>query len=344
MQSERRELSDDDLDEQIRRLNPVLSLADAGPLDDREIAILQRVRERVRTGAPRRALIPLVAWTRAVPVALAAVFVLVIGLIVVPSMNADHAVALTPPPLKLTSTSESLGDVVERAKGLLEADAGPTAMARRESHSLGWYLQLDQAASGERTAVISPQVEDLVWNPDGSGHRLTTAGVPYLADGTNGAIDHARAPKPGTVLYDVTFPAGGLESPVTDAPGTSAAEIRAFLTAHWHPIADSPSASEIITTTNSVFGMWTLTNEQHAQILDLLLHAPGAEVAGTAVDRAGRDVTVIAADATQNPDFRVQLLVSNETGRIVGVEHVRRTPSEDLPAGAVTSYTLWDLE
>lgn len=344
MQSERLDMSDDELDEQIRRLNPVLSLADAGPLDERDAAVLQRVRERVRIDSPRRALVPLVAWTRAVPVALAAVFVLVIGLIVVPSMNADHAVALTPPPLKLTSTSESLGDVVERAKGLLEAGAEPTDTARRESHSLGWYLHLDQAASGERTAVISPEVEDLAWNPDGSGHRLTTAGVPYLADGTNGAIDHSRAPKPGTVLHDVTFPAGGLESPVTETPGNGAADVRAFLAAHWHPIADSPSASEIITTTNSVFGMWTLTNEQHAQILDLLLHAPGAEVAGTAIDRAGRDVTVIAADATQNPDFRVHLLVSNETGRIVGVEHVRRAPSQDLPAGAVTSYTLWDLE
>ena len=72
MQSERRELSDDDLDEQIRRLNPVLSLADAGPLDDREIAILQRVRERVRTGAPRRARNTPRARTRARAGALAA--------------------------------------------------------------------------------------------------------------------------------------------------------------------------------------------------------------------------------------------------------------------------------
>lgn len=344
MQFERLDMSDDELDEQIRRLNPVLNLADAGPLDDRDVAVLQRVRERVRADSPRRALVPLVAWTRAVPVALAAVFVLVIGLIVVPSMNADHAVALTPPPLKLTGTSESLGDVVERAKGLLEVDAGPTDTARRESHSLGWYLHLDQTASGTRTAVIAPEVVDLVWNPDGSAHRRIVAGVPYLADGTQGAIDHSRAPEPGTVISDVTFPAGGLDFIVTDPPGDGAADVKALLAAYWNPIADSPSASNIITGATGALSQWTLTNEQHAHILDLLLDAPGAVVAGTAVDRAGRDVTVIAADSTTNPDFRLNLLVSNDTGRIVGAEDVRLTASEDLPAGAVVSYTLWDLK
>jgi hypothetical protein len=336
-------MSDDDLDEQIRRLNPVLSLADAGPLDDRDVAVLQRVRERVRIDSPRRALVPLVTWTRAVPVALAAVFVLVLALIVVPSMNADHAVALTPPPLKLTSTSESLGDVVERAKGLLEAEAQPTDTARRESHSLGWYLHLDQAASGERTAVIAPEVVDLVWNPDGSAHRLTVAGVPYLADGTNGAIDHSQAPEPGTVISDVTYPVGGFDPLVTEIPGNRAADVKALLAAHWNPIADSPSASDIIIGTTRVLSAWTLTDEQHAHILDMLLDAPGAVVAGTAVDRAGRDVTVIAADSTTNPDFQLNLLISNDTGRIVGAEEVRRKASDDLPAGAVVSYTLWNL-
>ncbi len=337
------EMNDDELDAQIRRLNPLVSVADAGPLDERELAVLQRVRERVRAQSPRRALAPLFTWSRAVPMALAAVFVLVLAMIVVPAMNPERAVALTPPPLKLTSTSESLGDVVQRAKGLL-ATGGETAAARRESHSLGWYLHLDHAASGTKTAVIAPEAVDLAWNADGSGRRVITAGVPYLADGTGSAVDRGSAPAAGTLLSDVTFSAGGYESPIAEIPGNSAADVAALLSAYWHPIADSPSASEIMTTTAGVLGSWTLTDEQHAHILDMILDAPGATVAGTAVDRAGREVTVIAADSTINPDFRVHLLVSNETGRIVGTEDVRLTPLDDLPAGAVISYTLWDLD
>jgi hypothetical protein len=266
--------------------------------------------------------------------------VAMIAIVLVWPPATPRAVALTPPPLQFSSSSQPLGEVVSMAQRMLTNGHHSAPAAERKVSSLGWYLQMDHLPSGETSSVIAPQIIDLAWEADGSGHEVITAGVPYLADGST---PPDLAPAAGSQLSETTYPAGGFGSPIDHIPGNTEADVRELLSAYWSPVAADPSASDIITAVSNAFGSWTLTDEQHAHILTMLASAPGATVAGAAVDRAGRDVTVIAADSTTNPDFRQLLLISNETGRIVGTEDVRLTPLGDLlPAGAVTSYTLWE--
>ncbi|QKJ19923.1 hypothetical protein [Microbacterium hominis] len=336
-------LSDDRLDSLLRQLDPLSGVNADEPLNDRDRAVLLRIMAQPR----KKTLVGAAPAPRPAPRNMALVLtmavtamVAMIAIVLVWPPVAPSAIALTPPPLKVSSTSQTVGEVASMAQRLLAGRAGQPAAERRVS-SVGWYLQMDHPASGETIAVIVPQVIELAWNEDGSGREVTTAGIPYLADGTR-LEDSTRGPEPGRVLHDITYAAGGFGTPVQQVPGESATEVKDFLAAYWNPVATSGTASDIITAIGNAFSSWTLTNQQHAHILDMLSRAPGAYIAGTALDRADREVTVIAADSTHNPDYQLLLLVSNETGRIVGTESVRLTPSGELPAGSVTSYTLWD--
>jgi len=227
------------------------------------------------------------------------------------------------------------------ASDRLRGVAGPHA-AERRSDSTGWYLHIDYRADLTSKVAISPEVTSLTWRADLSGRRVITAGVPYWADGSRSPVDSRGAREPGTVLFDTVYRPGEFEPAVTDTPGNDAESTLAFLRAYGMP--ETPSASDVMQATLFAFMDWTLSNEQHAHILNLLVATNEAAVAGSGMDRIDRPITAIAANSTANPDFRYLLLVSERTGRIVGVETTRRFPSDDLPAGAVTSYTLWDAE
>jgi len=340
-------LSDDDLDVLIRSLDPVRESVPEGPLTERELDVLRgiqrgrmpvRQRDRIISRPPahiRKRARSLVPATLAVMVAIIAVVVTSTW------VSSTPAAALTPRALEITVSANSLGEVTALAQERLRNPAGP-AHAQRSVHSVGWYLHLDNLPAGETTTLISPEVTTKHWNPDGSGHERVVAGDYYLADGSIVPSDDLRAPEPGAVLFDTTYPPGGIDSPIAEVPGDSVADVKRLLEAYW--TSDRPSASDVIVALSSAFSQWTLTNEQHAHILDLIDSSGGAEVAGTAQDRAGREVTVVAVDSTSNPDYRHLLLISNSTGRIVGVEDVRLTPLGSLPAGSVTSYILWDTE
>ena len=335
-------MNDAQIDALIRGLDPLRELKTDELLTLREQATLQRImvapEQRASSPAsvpPARRNFPLV-----LSMAVTAV-VAMIAIVLVWPPAAPRAVALTPPPLQLSSSSQPIGEVVSVAHRLLTRSPREPHAERKVS-SVGWYLQMDHLTTGDTRSVIAPQVIHLTWEADGSGREVITAGVPYLADGSP-PPDPDSAPAEGSQLSETTYPAGGFGSPIDHIPGNTEADVRELLSAYWSPVAADPSASDIITAVSNAFGSWTLTDEQHAHILTMLSTAPGATVAGTAVDRAGRDATVIAPDSTTNPDFRQFLLISNETGRIVGTENVRLTPLGDLlPAGAVTSYTLWE--
>ena len=66
------------------------------------------------------------------------------------------------------------------------------------------------------------------------------------------------------------------------------------------------------------------------------------EVLGSTTDRLGRPVVGIAAPG--RGDQTATLLVSAESGRIVGIERSVLNDVKDLmvPAGTVVSYILWE--
>jgi len=263
----------------------------------------------------------------------------VILLVIVPILiRPAAAAAFTPPPLDYSEPTQTNEELLMMATTQLSRASGPPFAARAADYS-GWYLQVDNLPDAKTRVAISPQVTTFAWNEDRSGALKVVAGEPYWADGSIGNVPPTAAPLPGDVLTDVTFAPGEFDIPSVQPPGVAAAEMIATLTDIGLP-ADY-DAFTLVETTNRLMTFWTLTNEQHSVILNLLLQREDVKVLGETTDRAGREVIGVAAESTAGSGLRDTLLISTHTGRIVGMETSRTTPIDGIPAGAVVAYTVW---
>lgn len=220
------------------------------------------------------------------------------------------------------------------AESKLATAPGPERPARF-ARSVSWGLSIDVAA---QRAEIVPQVMTLEWNADRSGRMLVVAGQPYRPEGTRSSNDRTKV-GPGDVLSEMEFAVGEWATPFVEPPGTSREDMLALLTAFGLP--ESPTASDVVRALTGVFEQWTLTNEQHAQLLSILVDTGGLTVLGSGEDRLGRPVVGVEMKSISEGVVDL-MLISAETGRIVGVESKRTTPDGIVPAGAVISYRLWD--
>ena len=87
---------------------------------------------------------------------------------------------------------------------------------------------------------------------------------------------------------------------------------------------------------------WTLTDEQHATLIDMLVDVRGLTVLGESHDRLGRDVVGLRV-SDEGTSYENTLLISEDTGRITGIENELTKSMELIPAGVV-GYTMWDIE
>ncbi len=245
-------------------------------------------------------------------------------------------VAATPRPLSFTP-GLTLPEIEARALAAQTGTGGPSEPIRG-SESTGWYFAWEE---GSASTTIRPTVTTTAWDENGSGFTRVVAGVPYSSDGAP-ARREADAPAPGELISEIVYGPGEFVPPVSAAPGPSDQDVTQLLGAFGMPPAGA-TAGEIVTATESVFGLWTLTDEQHAKIISLLLNSPGSVALGESTDRGGRPVFGVGTDFAQS-EIRYTVLISAETGRIVGLEASPLADIvPDIPAGSVTSYTLWDL-
>lgn len=317
-------MNEDDLSRLLRASNPART-----PLDARPDATALAVRDRI-IGTARPAL------ARAVPrvmyAAAAAMVVVAIAALAV-FLPRGAAMAVTPLPISFTGDG-AVSEVVDMAQSKLATAAGPKAPIRG-SHTVMWGLSHDV---DEQRIEIVPQVATLTWNEDLSGSFRAVTGQPYWPAGTAPAGSETPS-EPGEVIADFQFGPGEYSTAIVESPGTSRDGVSAVLTAFGLP--ESPTASDVVQAFTGAFDHWTLTNEQHAQLLSILVDAGGLTVLGTGEDRAGRQVVGLETKSIF-PGVRDIVLISAETGRIVGVESKRVTPDGIVPAGAVISYRMWD--
>ncbi len=297
--------------------------------------------ERIKTGddhvSPHR--IGVRKW-RGVGVASAVIAACVVmAFVIVPNFLATpRANALTPPPLEYSPLSQTAEQVLDMATTRLTDSVGPGSPLRSADYT-GWYLQVDNLPTGDARVAISPQVTSLTWAEDRSGHLTVVSGEPYWADDATGSVPTTAAPPAGEILTDVTFAAGEFDVPNANVPGTSPAEILNYLTDIGLP--PDADAFTLIESTKRLLTLWTLTNEQHAALLETLLQRDDIQILGATTDRLGRDVVGVAAEAAAGSGLQDTLLISSTTGRIVGIETTRLTPLDSIPAGSVVSYTVW---
>lgn len=310
------------LERMLSEADPAPTPRDAAP-DARALATRDRI---LRTStAPSRRRVRAVGWASGL-VAAAACAAVAFTLM----MPTGAAVAGTPSPLAF-GESETVAEIVDAAEVDLAAVPGP-AEPERHVRAASWTLSLDDAK-------ITPQFSVLTWNADLSGRVVMYAGVPY--ESTDAVANNsAEVRSSGEVTMDLVMAPGEFSTPVPEAPGASHDELMAALHAFGMP--DSPNAFEVATAITSLIEQWTLTNAQHAELLSIVENTAGVEGLGIATDRLGRSVLgmrMVSGDG----DASNVLLVSADTGRIVGLETIALRDVGGAPVGAVTGYRMWGL-
>ncbi|KJQ55542.1 hypothetical protein [Microbacterium sp. SA39] len=316
------------LEQALSDADPGRTPRDAAP-DARALAMRDRILRETAAPKKRRRMRALGWATGLVAVATAAVVAFVM---ITPQVA---AVAGTPSPLDFEGESTVTG-IVDEASTALDSSPGP-AEPLRLVRTASWGISVDV---GTETSTVVPQLSTLSWQPDGSGHMTIIEGVPY--DPTDAvASNAAEVRSSGEVVADFDITPEQFSSPWLSVPGESADDMVAILRAFGMP--EQPTAFDVQTAMTWVLGQWTLTNAQHRELLVLLEDAGGGDALGTSTDRLGRPVTGIR---TLSPDGAVSdlVLVSLDTGRIVGVERTVLKADEVYPAGAIVSYSLWDVE
>ncbi|QTV79159.1 hypothetical protein [Microbacterium sp. NIBRBAC000506063] len=230
-----------------------------------------------------------------------------------------------------------MSDAVDDALRSLERSDGLDE-PQRESHSIGWYFHVDVEGERASRTAISPEEVHFTWNEDLSARIRVVAGTPSRADDPALALP-SDAPRAGEVLRDEVFAPGEYDPLLPDPPGRTPAELEEFL----QPIAlgGLSSGFALFDAIDTAFQAWSLTNEQQGSLLELIDDASGVTVLGAGLDRAGRPVIGLS---TTHPDVAQErhILVSQETGRIIGFEIYMVEGDDYFPGNAVISYTLYE--
>lgn len=323
-------MTDDDLARALQRLDPARTPLDAPiPLDAE-----RRARAFAASAQNTRRRPAFVTWGSA-----AAVVVLVLAIVTgVLWMPSSPASALTPQPLAFTVISDDASQVIAQARQRLTDGTGPAEPERR-SLSLGWYFS--GSPDEAEATVFRREWVDVRWNADLSGSVVTTA-----AEATNAAGDTVPAgePTPGTVVGDLTFVQNQF-APLSPTPPEPTVDAMRALVLTSTGAGDQLTAGDAMLGARALLGEWTLTGPQQAALLEVVGQAPGLRVVGTAFDRLGRPVVGLAAVPSGLTTSESTLLLSADTGRIVGFESALLADSDTLklPAGSITDYTLWDV-
>ncbi|MFK3677990.1 hypothetical protein ACI2IP_09665 [Microbacterium sp. NPDC090218] len=323
---------DEELDRLFRAARPTDATRDR-PLGAAEIALRESIiRGTVR--APKRTARPRLIWA-GVTTAVATLAIAVLVTINVLTPN-QQAVALTPPPLEY-SAAGSVADVVRDAEAALSDSPGPAQESHVESVVWGWSVESEQ----QRIESV-PQEITFDW---GVGKTATTTIVAAHSSWGDGDLPPGVKPspyRPGEIIDEVVTPPEDFDAPaaLTSLTGDSREAMLAALGAFG--ATENSSSGEMLTAIDGLMQYWTLSNAQHAALLELLIDAGDVKVLGATNDRLGRDVIGLQV-SSMIPERTDTVFISRDTGRLVGAENELDEPRDGLPAGVI-SYAMWDAQ
>lgn len=328
-------MNDDDLFAALRRADPARDIR-----DDRSELQIQAALSAITATPARRARgwlsrrWPLVA----LPAVAAAVVAVVVGVQL--WQPAAPAVAVTPPLLTVTPITATTEEVLDAAISRLQAapDSGP----ERASSSEGWYLQTE-IGEDSSSSVIQPQNIELEWREDLSGEYTRIIGEAYtVVDGVSQAPHDPDAPPAGTVVAHDIFGPGEAPVLLTEPPPSDPVELREYLST---ALGMPPSnAGEVMSATRVLLSEWRPGPAVQAALLTLLLEDAGdLEVVGDVTDRLGRAATALRASDPAYPYSEMLLLISRDTGAVIGLEtiYLGGLDELDLVPPSVTEYVAW---
>lgn len=313
------------LESMLRAASQARTGVDASPTAEALLA-RDRIMRDARPRRRRRAVA--IGWASGL--ALAAASVVVAAAVVVPQMTARAGASFSS-----SAAPTSVAQIVEAARNELSDSVGP-AEPKRFAQTASWNFSIN-GDTGELKAFT--QLSTITWEPDGSGH-VVLVNSPEQDPNDAEWYSHSEISGAGNIEEFDMLP-GEFVTPLTEPPGNSRAGVQDALDALQTP--SDPSAFEVVTAITTLFGQWTLTNEQHAALLSILDEAGDAEVVPATTDRLGRPIHGIRVLSDDGAVSDV-LFISIDTGRIVGLERTIVKADSLLPAGAILSYQLWDVE
>lgn len=321
--------SDDDLDRLFRSARPARRTPDE-PLDAHAIRVRESIIRGTRSPVPRRRTGVVWAGVTTATAAIAIAILVAVNVL----MPAQTAVALTPPLLKY-SPAGSLDDLLDDAEQQLAAP--PDTVQRSEVHSVTWGWNVEM---GSKRVEIVPQEVSFEWSATGGSSTTITAGDSYWSRNERPPGVEPSPYKPGQLIDRVVTPPENftLAPDAVALTGSTKADLERAL-AVFGATPDSTSG-ELLAAATGLLQYWTLDDEQHATLLELLDEAGGLTVLGRTTDRIGREVIGIEVSPVI-PERRETMFVSVETGRIVGMESELVERLDGLPLGVIM-YTMWD--
>lgn len=332
--------TDSELGDEIRRLDPADNHESWSPVDEAS-AFARFHREASMQNVASR---PTRRWARSRRAALMAATAAVVSAVIVLATttfgHAPEASAHGPHPLPFTPIDKSVTGVVAEAQNRLVSHHTGQPQLLRRAETSGWYAQINGNAIESGLTAILPEDRLVQWESDLSGSIVVTAGVPYTTDGT--PIPDGAAP-PGEVLWSMEFAAGEFTPAEPSPPPTDPTLLREVIERQISGV-ELPGAADFISGFSELLGSWTLTDAHHAAFLEILREDAGAFVAGLTTDRANRPAIGIRATSHQKPWIDMIVLISTETGRVIGTEQIYTGLKNELPIpnGTVIAYTLWE--
>lgn len=329
-----------DLKHLMRDHNPFAAstLSDRAKADEREIVSGRRV-PRAQASSMRRK--NLVGFRPIAIAAFAVIGVLALG-ISVSTLRSQPAAAVTPDPLELRPTSSTVESLREE---LTKFTPVPQASLMRLGAEWEEWSLLNAGPETDR-AYIQPQRVSVVWHEGGSGTTTARAGEPMSSSGDPLGQSPPGAAAPGAVLERVGVE---IDRPLAvQTPPIKSADMRSYLgellVAEGIPVVSELSAAKYLNALASLLQTWTLSQGAQAAAVDVILSAPGVDVAGATTDRAGRDgIALLISEDAEAPGEFSYLVIDPQTWRVLAIEKTTTVsmPQFHVSAGSVTAYTLW---
>lgn len=269
---------------------------------------------------------------RAIVATAAVAVVVAVAVTLTMTVKGTPATAAVPEPLVFSAPS-STAQVIDQAIDHLATGprtTGPLRMVK----SVSWSIDLEDGAP---TGPVTPEFNSLEWKTDLSGRSLSVKARTEPGIGSQ----VGRVVPTDEVVSDLKFDTGQFGVPSVDPPAETDAGMHDLLTSVGMPAA--PTGGQVVESIMTAMELWTLTDKQHASMLRVLEATGQAESVGDSVDRLGRRVAGLTVESTA-AGVDETLLISADSGRIVGVESHRRTATAALPAGTVIEYRMWNPE
>lgn len=194
----------------------------------------------------------------------------------------------------------------------------------RASRTLSWK----RSERGDGRLVI----ETLKWTKAGSGRRVIHEGDFYDPTIDGPVLTAERLA--GRVVDTRRYAEGELLTPRRRLPRATAEDVDRLL--FDYGFRAGANGDELVQIVGRIFRHWTLTDEQHRQLLRRVLLADDLLILGSAIDPLGRDVMRIGRGPSPHAPTAA-LLVSHRVHRVVGQERV----VVDEGGMTVTAFRLW---